>query len=499
MELWNQIRRRILVEGESKRSIQREFGLHWDTLQKILTYPEPPRYRMSKRRRKRVLEPFLPIIDQILNADRQVRRKQRHTAQRLFQRLRDEYDYAGGITVVKEAVRAWHRGQAEVFVPLSHPPGEAQVDFGEADVLLDGQLVTVALFVMTLPYSGALFCCVFARECTEAFLEGHRRAFEFFGGVPYRNSYDNTRIAVKRVLCGRQRELTDAFLRLQSHYLFKHHFCRVGRPNEKGHVENLLGFGRRNFLVPLPQLVGPDALENLNAKLEADCRVDLQRQVRGKPASKAELLQQERVHFNPLPAEAFQARRVETPKVNSLSLVRFDRNDYSVPTAYAHHQVTVVGGIEQVKILFAEQVVAVHRRDWGKHQVHFNPVHYLALLERKPGAFDFARPLEGWKLPECLGVLRRRLESQWQAQGTRRFIGVLRLLERFSLRQLARAVAYALSIDVIDADAIRLILEHRQDRPVGLFCLDGRPPLQGVQVQPPDLLGYRSLLRGGVV
>ena len=126
-------------------------------------------------------------------------------------------------------------------------------------------------------------------------------------------------------------------------------------------------------------------------------------------------------------------------------------------------------------------------------------MHYLALLERKPGAFDFARPLEGWKLPECLGVLRRRLEGQWQAQGTRRFIGVLRLLERFSLRQLTRAVDYALSIDVIDADAIRLILEHRQDRPVGLFCLDGRPHLQGVQIQPPDLLGYRSLLRGGVV
>jgi len=181
MKQWTEIRRRVLVEGASKRSIQREYGLHWKTLEKILTHIEPPGYRISQGRRKRKLERFLPVIDEILRADTTAPRKQRHTAKRIFDRMRAEHGYTGGITVVKEAVRAWRRTHAEVFIPLRHPPGEAQVDFGRATVGVAGESVTVAMFVMTLPYSDGIFCCVFPRECTEAFQEGHVRAFTFFG------------------------------------------------------------------------------------------------------------------------------------------------------------------------------------------------------------------------------------------------------------------------------------------------------------------------------
>ncbi|MCP5113037.1 MAG: IS21 family transposase, partial [bacterium] len=186
----------------------------------------------------------LPTIHEILNSDQQVHRKQRHTAKRIFERLRHEHHYEGGYTGVKEAVRAWKAQHKEVFLPLSHPPGEAQVDFGEADVILRGETTRVALFVMTLPYSDAIFFQAFPRECTEAFLEGHKRAFEFFGGVPRRISYDNSKIAVAKIIGSRQREVTREFLRLESHYLFEHHFCLVRRPNEKGHVERLLDFAR---------------------------------------------------------------------------------------------------------------------------------------------------------------------------------------------------------------------------------------------------------------
>jgi transposase len=494
MEKWAEIRRLVFVEGRSRRSVCRDFDLHWDTLKKILGHTEPPGYRQSQPREKPKIGRFLPIIEEILRQDREVPRKQRHTAIRILKRLRKEEGYTGGYTAVKEAVRDWRRKSAEVFVPLSHPPAEAQVDFGQAQIILKGESTTVAFFVMTLLYSDALFCCVFPQECTEAFLDGHRRAFEFFGGVPKRISYDNSKIAVKKVLGKRARELTDEFHRLQSHYLFAHHFCLVRRANEKGHVENLLGFGRRNFLVPIPQV---DTIERLNVQLESACREDLDRSLRGKAGSKAELLAEERSQLLPLPAERFEARRVRTAQANSLSLVRFHRNDYSVPTAYAHHQVTAVGGIEQVQILFADQVIATHPRDWGRHQVIFDPVHYLALLERKPGAFDVARPLEQWQLPECFAVLRRRLENEWEAEGTRRFIKVLRLLESATLPQLTDAVEHALSIGVDDDDAVRLILEHRREQPVALFRLDDRPHLALVQVHPPNLSSYRGLLVGG--
>ena len=494
MDKWAEIRRLVLAEGRSKRSVCREFDIHWDTLEKILEHSEPPGYRQAKPREKRKIGPFLKVIEEILRQDRDVHRKQRHTKRRIFERLKEEYEYPGGYTAVKEAVREWERQHREVFMPLSHPPGEAQVDFGQARVIRDGDEVVVAVFVMTLPYSDAIFVCLYPRECTEAFLDGHRRAFEFFGGVPRRISYDNSRIAVRRIICGRERELTDAFLKLQSHYLFEHHFCLVGRPNEKGHVENMVGYARRNFLVPVPRVSG---IEELNERLQADCRQDMERTLWGKTATKAQLLIEERERFLPLPSEAFEARRVETPTANSLSLVRFDRNDYSVPTDYAYHPLTVLGGIEQVRILFADTVVATHRRCWERQKVTFDPIHYLALLERKPGALDVARPLDGWQLPESFTVLRRRLENELEGQGTREFIRVLRLLESTTVKELANAVEHALSIGATSHDAIRLILEHRREQPVRVFSLDGRLHLAAVQVQSPDLHAYRGLLVGG--
>src|SRR5262245_29244479 len=200
MELWSEIRRRVLTKELSKRAACKEYELGWWTLVKILEHAEPPGYRRGKPRQRPKLEAFLPIIQQILQDDTQAPKKQRHTAKRIWERLRDEHAFDGGYSSVKQAVRQWKLSRREVFLPLSHPPGEAQVDYGEAIVTVAGESKKVALFVMTLPYSGALFVRVFPRECTETFLEGHRQAFEFFGGVPRRISYDNSAIAVIEVL-----------------------------------------------------------------------------------------------------------------------------------------------------------------------------------------------------------------------------------------------------------------------------------------------------------
>lgn len=490
MEKWSEIRRRVLTGEISKRAACEEYEIHWNTLAKVLAFSEPPGYRRTKRR-PRKLDPFLPVIEEILKSDKQVHRKQRHTSQRIFERLKDEHGYTGGVTMVKQAVRAWRREHKEVFLPLSHPPGEAQVDFGFADVWLNGELTKVALFVMTLPYSDAICIQAFPRECTESFLEGHVRAFEFFEGVPTRISYDNSKIAVGKFVGDRERQVTKEFLRLKSHFLYEEHFCLVGRPNEKGHVERLLDYARKHFLVPVPRV---RSLEELNSQLLALCEKDQQRTLRGKSSSKQELLREERQHFRPLPAERFEARAIETCQADSLSLVRFDRNSYSVPTKYAHRPITVVATMNEVRLLFAEEQVACHPRSWDKQQFCYEPLHYLALLERKPGGFDHARPFEHWELPVSFGILRRRFEADLEGLGTREFIKVLRLLERHSLTAVKQAVEHVLEIGAVSADAVRLILEYQQEEPLALFCLEGRPHLRLVQISQTNVRAYQELL-----
>jgi transposase len=494
MDQWTEIRRLVLTKQKSKRAIRKEYRLHWKTLQKILDHAEPPGYRQRQPRAKPKLERFLPIIHEILEQDKTAPRKQRHTIKRIFDRLRTEYGYEGGITVVGDTIREWHAGTAEVFMPLSHPAGQAQVDFGEAVVSLQGKETKVAYFVMALPFSDAFFCQVFPRECTETFQEGHCRAFQFFGGVPTRISYDNSRIAVAKFVGRRGDTPTQEFLRLESHFLFEHHFCLVRRANEKGHVEGLVGFARRNFMVPVPQI---DDLEEFNEQLAQSCRADLERRLRGQPTTKQGLLEEEQHSLLPLPKQSFEARRVEPGKANSLSLVRFDTNDYSVPTAYAHHHVTAVGNIQEVRLIVNDRVVACHPRDWARENVHYDPLHYLALLERKPGSLDFARPLEDWNLPDCFGVLRRRLEGERQSDGRREFIRVLRLLETLELAELSRAIERALAISALTVDAIRILAQQGREQPAQWFNLDGRPHLQGHEIPPPHLDRYSVLLPGG--
>jgi transposase len=491
MEQWAEVRRRVLVDGLSKRKACQQFGINWKTLQKMLTYPEPPGYRRVKPPRRPTIEPVLPIIRQILDDDARAPKKQRHTAKRIWERLRAEHGFTGGYTSVKDAVRELRVGRKEVFLPLSHPPGEAQVDFGFAEVTVAGVPTKVAVFVLSLPYSGAVYIQVFPRECTETFQEGHVRAFAFFGGVPTRIAYDNTKTAVAKIVSSRDRTLTREFLRLKSHYLFDSHFCLVRRPNEKGHVEKLVAYARSNFLVPVPAVA---SLEELNTHLAERCRQDQARSVRGK-GSIATGLAEDRAKMLPLPARPFDARRVTVAAADSLSLVRFDTNSYSVPTRYAHREVTVVATVAEVRIAHEDRLIARHDRDWGREQDHFDPVHYLALLEKKPGGFDVARPLEDWDLPACFGLLRRRLEAD-DRHGTRAFVRVLRLLETHSLARLADAVEYALDLGIEDPDSIRSVLEHRADRPTELFRLDGRPHLAGVRVEPTDVKAYASLLTG---
>jgi transposase len=498
MEWWRNIRLEVLRGETSKREILRREGIHFETLKKIMDHSEPPGYRMDKARPKPKIGPYLEQIEQIIEEDKQYPKKQRHTAKRIFQRIK-EMGYQGKYTQVKEAVREIKRVKREVFMPLIHRPGEAQADFGYAAVKVAGQLRKVGFFVMVLPYSDVFFLKAFERECTESYWEGHVRAFEFFGGVPQRISYDNSRVLVSKIIGSYERKLTDGFLKLQSHYLFREHFCRVRRPNEKGVVEGVVKFSRLNFLVPVPQVRD---LKELNDRLFELCRDDMKRRLRGKSATKAELLKEDQAAFLDLPPVPFDACKKQPTRANSLSLVRFDDNDYSVPVDYAHHEILIKGYVDRVVLCHREKVVAEHKRSWGKEGIFFNYLHYLPLLERKPGSLDHARPLVDMNLPECFNTLRRRLIAgeEKTGDGTREFIRVLRLLEDYPMTKLRQAVEKGLNTRVYGRDAIAQFLIPRFSWRQTTFILDTRRHLRMVEVARPDITAYRSLLdQGGVL
>jgi transposase len=494
MQLWAEIRRRVLAGELSMRQAAVDYDLNFRTIQKIVREAEPPtQQRVARPRPKPILGHFLPIIEQILHDDLTAPPKQRHTARRIYDRLCAEHDYTGSQSIVRAAVAQLQQARAEVFVPLSHPPAYGPCDFGRADVVVAGSRHQAALFVLTLVHSNRRFACLAPRECTEAFQHGHVCAFDALGGVPRHITYDNSAIAVRRVLGTHARQTTNDFDRLRAHFLFAAHFCGVRRAHEKGHVENGVGYVRRNFLVPVPQ---GDSWAALNDALARDCAGDFDRQARRTPAL-LDLLAADRAALLALPGEPFEARRVEVVTVNKLSLARFDRNDYSVPSAYAYQSLTATGTIDRVRFRTGGTVGADHVRCWGKGQTILEPLHYLAVLEGKPAALDHGRPFVGWDLPGCFSRLRARLEEKDRAGGTRQYVRVLRLLERHDRAAVTAAVERALELSLCDADAIRLLLEQAGEQPTAGFDLSGRPPLQAVRVPAPDLGGYGALLADG--
>ena len=252
--------------------------------------------------------------------DKQRPAKQRHTAKRIFERLKEEHGFTGGYTIVKDYVRSAKLRSREMFVPLTHAPGEAQADFGEALVVIAGVEQKAHYLAMDLPHSDDCFVVAFPAETTEAFLEGHVRAFAYFGGVPTRILYDNTKIAVAKILGGEERQRTRAFSELQSHYLFADKFGRPAKGNDKGKVEGLVGYARRNFMVPIPRV---NSWEELNTHLEAECRKRRERRLRGHTETIGERFERDRAAMLPLPAAPYEACEKIAGRVSSLSLVRY--------------------------------------------------------------------------------------------------------------------------------------------------------------------------------
>lgn len=392
MEIYKQIRK-MRLNGMSQRQIAATLHISRNTVKKYWDGDSVPWERKDYSREASVLtEDVVAFVRRCLDEDAQCKfRKQRHTAKRIYDRLVAERGFTGGETTVRRLVKELREKSQEAFVPLIFPAGDAlQIDWGEATVYLSGVKTTVNLFCARLCYSGAPVVLAYRRQNEESFLDALVQAFQYFGGVPKRVIFDNGEVAVKDGFGAHARKQA-GYAALAAHYGFEAVFCNPASGNEKGLVEGLVGYIRRNVCVPLPKA---ESMEDLNRMLQEKCLKYLSHQIRGKESSVGEMLTREREKLYPLPGYPFDPCKRVTGRVDRFCTVRFDTNNYSVPAAYCGREVSVKAGPETVSIYFEGQCIAQHWRCLDRKQNIYKLEHYLPLLEKKGRAIFYARPVQ---------------------------------------------------------------------------------------------------------
>lgn len=495
------IRRAYLLEGKSQRQIATERHHSRRTVAVAVSDPGTVTYRLSLPRKAPVLEAVKPHIDTWLQADLAAPKKQRHTAHRIFTRLVEEQQFAGAESTVRRYV-GLRRAELErpaAFLLLNYAPGmDAQCDFGEAEIILAGQPITVQLFCLRLCYSKAAFVYAFPHQRQEAFLEGHQRAFEFFGGVPHHIWYDNLKTAVLKVLHGHHRDEQPTFTVFRSHHLFESRFCNPREGHEKGLVENLVGYARRNFLVPVPEVA---TLAELNTLLLGRCRAEADRRLQGESETVGERWMTERKMFLPLPIHPYLCCRTVPVRVNRYSLVTFETNRYSVPTEYAGRAVFVKAFVDRVEIVSNERRLATHLRCYDRERDVLISSHYLRLILERPAAWDHAQVIQEWRArwpavyDAYLAVLRTQLP---EPQGIREFVRILMLQDTVGETHLAAILTWALNERCYSCDGV---LRHL--RVLGLAPEPETPGTKSERtvtppvVALPNLAQYQQLVLAG--
>jgi len=492
------IRRAYFTENKSIRQIARETGHSRPTVRKAIQSAERTPYTIKVPRPAPILGAYKARVDGLLAENEQMPRKQRYTCHKIYELIEAD-GYTGGESTVRGyiAKKRQVKKKRKVYIPLEFDPGEdAQVDWGEAEVILDEERVTAQLFLMRQCYSRRLFVMAFPTQKQEAFFEGHVQAFHFFDGIPHRISYDNLKAAVQHVLTGRNRKEQESFIVFRSHYLFESNFCTPGQGHEKGRVEKGVGFSRRNFLVPIPKVA---SFEELNEHLLAACLADDRRRVDRQEVTIGEAWEMERPCLLPLPEKDFACCVSKPVVLNGFSQVEFETNRYSVPTDHAYRNLILEAYPFRIDILHLEQVIASHQRCYDRKQDILDPLHYLPLLEQRPGAFDHAKPIrrwrEGWK--PVYERLLAHLRAKWpDGRGVREFVRILKLHQEHSADVVAQAVAEALEYGCAHADGVRLCLHQLMDpgSPVSPIDLANWPELMAIGAQVPDLHCYDQLL-----
>lgn len=499
VEDYEQIRRAFFIEGLSIREIHRRFQVARKTIRKAIVEPTPKPYQLDEPRPAPVLGPYKERIKALLDESDQLPRKQRYTARTIYRIIREE-GYQGSEGGVHNYVCQERKGRKrkQVFLPLEFNAGQdAQVDWGEVTVRIAGRETKVQFFSLRLNYSKARFVMAFPFQKQEAFFEAHIQAFHFFGGVPRRITYDNLKTAVYKILKGKKRQEQQAFKELRSYYLFESNYCTPAQAHEKGGVENDVGYAQRNFFSPIPEVA---SFQELNAILRKACEQDMQRRTRGQKKLVAELWQAEQGFFLPLPTRDFPACTTRVVKPNNYLQVVYETNRYSVPYDYRDRQLVLRAFPFRIELLYLDDIVAVHPRCFEKEQDILDPLHYLALLAQRPGAFEHAKPLRNWRKqwPKSYERLLQELqENQADGRGVREFLEILKLHQEHPEKLVAKAIEMALELGAAHLDGVQLCLRQLLEPETRIRSLDlgSHPELGQIGNQPLDLGQYDRLLQ----
>ncbi len=492
VDQYDYIRTAHRVYGKSIKQIARDTGHSKNTIKKILR-GQYNGYTTREQQPYPALGPYLDIIDRWLEQDRENHPKQRHTAVRIFHRLQQEHDYAGSEVTVRRYVRDARTRlgsgkNSQVFIPSDPQPGqEAEVDWGQCVAILGGKQESLKMYCMRSKGSGKHFIQCFPCERQQALFEGHMQAFQFFGGVFPVLIYDNLTTAVQKVFMGKDRRLQEGFLKFKGFYNFTARFCNPGQGHEKGGVEGLVGYARRNYMVPVP--VAADIGE-LNRHLLAACMNYGDHRMAGREHTVNELYEQEKQYLLELPEVPFSNIDTWSGKSDKFSTVHVDKNRYSVPTRYAGRKISAVIHVDRVTLCYEKKTIACHKRLFSNNKWQLDPMHYLDLILQRPQAFDSARPIRQWRKqwPEVLETLLEKFrQKQGDTKGVKEFIRVLMLFKEHTQSDVVTAVRSALSANVSSSEAVVHILKN--NRPESHI----RPLDNWLRLPPADVSIYDQL------
>jgi transposase len=485
------------VKGLPIKEIVRRLNLSRNTIRKILRSKEV-QFTYQREEDRPVIGRIQNLIKSWIKDDQLEKKRKRRTAQRMYDMLVSEYKYEGSYrsvaNYVQEIKKELELENKEAYIPLEYDPGEAfQFDWGEVTAYIGKKLVVLQLGVIELCYSRHFYARVYPCQKQELMLDVHRRAFEYFGGVCERGIYDNLKSAVKQLLKGHHRNLQERFVLFCSYYLYKPEFCNPAKGNEKGRVENMVGYIKRNFFIPTPQF---ESLKELNERLLSfaisTSRKKEQPEIAGK--TRYEAYEKEKEVLIELPGYGFDCCRTTIAIVSPYSMIFYDNNRYSVPAEYVGKSVLVKGYADKITVSYGGKEIASHKRVFGYKQQIFDPYHYLGILLRKPRAFKDGKPFRNWHLPEVFMEYRKQLKDRYP-DGDKYFAKTLILLKDWTLKEVTEAVEKAIKLRVLGDSYILTLLRQNKEINLAQKKINISEELNRYRAQQRPLSDYDDMLR----